>query len=55
MKDLIEKRLQNYKVHRQEWLDKQNNYKWNKEERDSGSESYGFYQERELQFTIKIN
>ena len=54
MTEKIVERIENYKKHRQEWVDKQNNYQWTMKERDLGSESYGMYQEKEQIFTIKI-
>ena len=50
----ITERIENYKKDRQEWVDKQSNYQWTIEERESGSTTYGFYQERELMFIVKI-
>jgi len=54
MKDLIISRLESYKMHRQEWIDKQNNYKWTSHELENGSTLYGSYQEKEALFTTKI-
>ena len=54
MKDKILARLENYKNHRQIWLDKQTNHQWTKKEREDGSELYGSYQDREMLFTNKI-
>lgn len=54
MKEKILERLENYKKHRQEWIDKQNNHQWTMKERDLGSETYGSYQEKESLFTTKI-
>lgn len=54
MKTKILQRLENYKKHRQEWIDKQNSHKWTMKERDLGSELYGSYQEKEMLFTNKI-
>ena len=41
MKTKILQRLENYKKHRQEWIDKQKNHQWTMKERDMGSELYG--------------
>ena len=54
MKTKILQRLENYKKHRQEWIDKQKKHQWTMKERDMGSELYGSYQEKEQLFTIKI-
>ena len=54
MTEKITERIENYKRLRQEWVDKQSNYQWTMKERESGSTTYGFYQERELIFTVKI-
>jgi hypothetical protein len=54
METKILQRLENYKNNRQEWIDKQKNHQWSMKERDLGSETYGFYQEREQIFTVKI-
>ena len=54
METKILQRLENYKKHRQEWIDKQKTHQWTMKERDIGSELYGSYQEKEQLFTIKI-
>jgi hypothetical protein len=54
MENKILERLENYKKHRQEWIDKQKSYKWSKKEMEEGSELYGSYQEKEQLFTYKI-
>jgi len=54
MKEKILARLNNYKIHRQEWVDKQNSYIWTASERENGSEIFGNYQEKEASFTNKI-
>ena len=54
MEELILQRIENYKNHRQKWIDKQKCYGWTKKEKEEGSTLYGSYQEKEQIFTYKI-
>ena len=54
MKIKILQRLENYKKHRQEWIDKQQNHQWTMKERETGSELLGLYHEKEQLFNTKI-
>lgn len=53
-RELIEKRLAHYKAEREAWLVKQKSYKWTAKEKEDGSPTYGYYQEQENIFTVKI-
>lgn len=51
---IIEK-IEMYKNQRQKWIDKQINYRWTDEEKRNGSQTYGYYQEKEQLFTALIS
>ena len=54
MKTAIQTRIDNYKAHRQECINKQNNHKWNPDDIEPGLDLFATYQEKEALFTTKI-